>query len=72
MDLLKKHSGQALIEYLLIVAFLVLFTSKLASNFTDFMRGSIGNLGHVMTLNLTVGVCERDCFFGGYKNGFKK
>ena len=64
-----QNKGQAVVEYLLIVAFLVIISSKLALNFTDFMRDSIGNLGHVLSLNLSVGVCEKQCYFGAYSNG---
>jgi len=61
--------GQALVEYLLLVVFLIILTAKLVGGFTDFMRTSVGNLGHVLSLNLTVGVCREECFFGTYKNG---
>ena len=66
-----SKKGQALIEYLLLVVFVITLSSRLVGNFTDFMRSSVGNLGHVMTINLTVGVCERNCFFGNYRNGFE-
>ncbi len=64
-----RESGQALVEYLLLVAFLIILTSKIAFTFRDFMRDSVGNLGHVLSLNLTVGVCEEQCFFKQYANG---
>lgn len=63
--------GQAVVEYLLLVVFLIILTSKLALSFTDFMRDSVGNLGHVISLNLTVGVCADECFFTDYENGAK-
>ncbi len=66
-----QKSGQALVEYLLLLVFLIMITSRLVGGFTDFMSDSFGNLGHVMSINLTVGVCEEDCFFKGYKNGFR-
>jgi len=66
----KKSSGQALIEYLFVMIFIILLSIKIVNLFTDFMRDSMGNLGHVLTNYLTVGVCESKCFFGGYKNGF--
>jgi hypothetical protein len=67
-----RDKGQALVEYLLLVVFLIILSSKLVTGFTDFMRESVGNLGHVLSVNLTVGVCPRDCFFGGYRNGYKQ
>lgn len=63
--------GQALIEYIFLVAFITALSLKLAGNFTDFMRTSVGNLGHILSQNITVGVCESDCFFGGYRNGYQ-
>ena len=44
----------------------------MVTGFSDFFRDSFGNLGHALSINLNVGVCEKDCFFGGYKNGYKK
>ncbi len=72
MGLAKTKSGQAMIEYLLLVIFLLILSTKMISGFTDFMRDSIGNLGHVLSVNLTTGICEEECFFKGYKNGFQK
>ena len=69
MSFLRLNSGQAMVEYLLLVVFLIILSSKMALSFTDFMRESIGNLGHVLSLNLTVGVCEEECFFKSYSNG---
>ncbi len=61
--------GQALIEYLLVLVLIMILASKLALGFTDFMRDSIGNLGHVISLHLSVGTCREQCFFDAYKNG---
>jgi hypothetical protein len=71
MSLRQKNSGQAMIEYLLLVVFLLLLSLKMVGGFTDFMRDSIGNLGHVLSVNLTTGICEKECFFNGYFNGYK-
>lgn len=64
--------GQAAIEYLLIMAFVVGLTVKTVGSFSDFFRDSMGNLGDVLTRNLLVGVCPKDCFFAGFKNGPKE
>lgn len=61
--------GQALVEYVLLMVFLIILGTKLVSGFTDFARTSIGNLGHVLSINLTTGVCKKDCFFEAYSNG---
>lgn len=50
---------------------MVLISAKIVSRFNSFFRDSIGNLGHVLSRNVTVGVCARQCFFGGYRNGFQ-
>lgn len=73
LKFLKKiPSGQALIEYMFVMLFIIGISVKLVGSFTDFFRDSMGNLGHVLTLNLMVGVCADDCFFSNYKNGYKK
>ena len=66
-----NQSGQALVEYMLLAAMSIILTIKIVNTFSGFFRDSLGNLGHVLTINLTVGACERDCFFGGFKNGQK-
>jgi uncharacterized protein (UPF0333 family) len=69
MSLLKKSKGQAMVEYLLVVVFLITLTIKVVGGFTSFMATTVGNLGHVLTYRLTVGVCNTECFYKGYGNG---
>ena len=69
MSMKISNKGQAIVEYVLLVAFLLILTSKLVAGFTDFMRGSVGTLGHTMSLNLSTGVCPNDCYFKSYENG---
>lgn len=68
----NQSSGQALIEYLFIMIFAVMISLKIVGVFTDFMRDSMGNLGHVLTSYLTTGVCPKECFFQNYKNGYTR
>jgi hypothetical protein len=68
----SDQHGQALVEYLMVLIFISFLAGKMVTGFSDFFRDSFGNLGHALSINLNVGVCERDCFFGGYKNGYKK
>jgi len=68
--LYKTSTGQAAVEYLLLTVFLVTLSINVVGGFTDFMSGTIGGLGHVLSGNLSVGVCREECFFSGYKNGF--
>jgi hypothetical protein len=63
--------GQATVEYIFILAFAVAFTLKATNLFSDFFNTSMGSVGHVLSTNLIVGECPRECFYGGYKNGSK-
>lgn len=71
MSLQNNSIGQAMIEYLLLLVFLMTLTLKMVGGFTDFMQGTIGNLGHVLSYNLSVGVCPEQCFYGSYQNGYR-
>ena len=66
---LKKSSGQAIVEYLLILSFAVVVSFKIITTFKDFFQESMGSLGNILTIHLMTGVCKKDCFFAGYKNG---
>jgi hypothetical protein len=65
----KTNSGQALVEYVLVLLFSVIILVKIINAFANFMADSVGNLGHVIGINLKVGVCQSRCFYDGYKNG---
>lgn len=70
--LIKNSRGQAAVEYLLVLTFSVLVLVKIVNVVGTFMTDSVGNLGHVLSVNLKVGVCRNYCFFSGYKNGFRQ
>jgi hypothetical protein len=72
MKLTNKSSGQAMIEYLLLLVFLLILSSRMISGFSSFMSDSIGNLAHVLSLNLSTGICENECYFKGYLNEYKE
>jgi hypothetical protein len=67
----SSQRGQAAVEYLFVLVFMILLSTQILSRFTGFFRDSIGNLAHVLSTNLTVGICPTKCFYGGYRNGFK-
>lgn len=69
MIYLYRDNGQAIVEYLLILTFVVLISLKTITLFRDFFKTSMGSFGHILTMHLTTGVCKTDCFFPGYKNG---
>lgn len=62
--------GQALVEYLIVFVFITFLGVQFINGFSSFLNDSFGNLGHVVSMNLTVGVCDNNCFFLGYKNGY--
>lgn len=60
--------GQALIEYILIFSFLALISVGFVKSLNGLMNRSIGSLTYEVSEQLTVGVCERYCFFNGFTN----
>ena len=69
VNFVAKSCGQATIEYLFVLVFIVGVSFKIVGAFSDFMRESVGNLGHELSVNLSSGVCETLCYFPGYRNG---
>lgn len=67
----SSNFGQATVEYIFILAFILLISVKVTNLFTGFFRDSMGNVGHVLSSNVTVGVCAHECFFAGYVNGYE-
>jgi len=61
-------AGQAMIEYLLIFSFVTFFSINLVKGLGKTAVKSVGLLGYELTEQLTVGVCQRDCFYNGFKN----
>ncbi len=67
----KKTSGQATVEYIFILAFAFFLGIQVTKQFKDFFRDEMGKIGHVLSTHLMVGVCPTNCFFDGYKNGYR-
>jgi hypothetical protein len=65
---MSTHSGQALIEYLLIFCFMVFLSINLVKGLGKTTLQTVGYLGYELTEHLTVGVCKKNCFFSGYLN----
>ncbi len=63
-----SQRGQAAVEYLFVLVFMLYLSTKIVNRFGVFFRDSVGNLSHVLSTHLTVGVCPRHCFFAAYKN----
>ncbi|WP_408098521.1 hypothetical protein ACJVC5_06305 [Peredibacter sp. HCB2-198] len=65
-----KSCGQATVEYIFILAFAVMLGFQFTNRFTEFFGDTLGGVGHVLSTHLTIGVCEKDCWFNGYKNSY--
>jgi hypothetical protein len=67
----KRSCGQATVEYIFILAFAAFLGRTAVLQFRNFFQGEMGKVGHALSTHLVVGVCPTNCFFSGYKNGFR-
>jgi len=67
----SNRGGQATVEYIFILALVLLLGVKITNVFSDFFRESMGGVGHVLSTHVTVGVCPSECFYGGFANGYQ-
>lgn len=66
----KDHRGQAMIEYIMIFAFMSLLSVKMVNVLEGYLGNTIGGLGYHLTQQLTSGVSPGGGgFFDGYVNG---
>jgi hypothetical protein len=68
---IKNHfsiHGQALIEYLLIFSFMAFITINMIKGLGATLLSSVGYIGYELTQQLTIGVCNKECFYDGYRN----
>lgn len=65
----KSKSGQALIEYIILLAVVGFISTNAVKKLGSFLAQSSGNLSYVLSVHLSVGVCKENCFFSGYENG---
>lgn len=66
-----RTCGQATVEYIFILAFAIFIARFALLEFRGFFIDTMGNVGHVLSTNLIVGVCKSECFFERYINGQK-
>ena len=64
----ERSTGQAMIEYLLVFAFMALIAINFFRWGQKYVNESIGMFAGVLSQELSVGVCEKACFFNGYRN----
>jgi hypothetical protein len=67
----KKGRGQATVEYVFILAFALFLGRAAVLQFSNFFRDQMGQVGHVLSTHLMVGICPSNCFYDGYKNGYR-
>jgi hypothetical protein len=77
MNLKSNQQGQALIEYLFVIVMTAYLGTHFSKKIGSFMSEQMGKLAHVLSMNLSVGVCSKNgaskgqyCYFKNYKNGF--
>ena len=63
-----RASGQALIEYLILFSFMTFIGIGLVKGVGKVLTSSIGTIGYELSEQLTVGVCEKLCFYNSYEN----
>lgn len=71
-NLLRASTGQALIEYLFIFAFMTFITINMVRGLGKTMFQSVGYLGFELTEQFSVGVCKTNCFYTRFKNQEKR
>ncbi len=64
----KKDIGQAIVEYLLIFAFIASIGMGMSQAFIGVLGSISGGLGYTLTDQLKSGVCKSNCYYTGYKN----
>jgi len=67
---MTKHgrAGQALIEYLILFAFMSLIAINMVKGMGGMMTSSVKSIGYQLTQQLTIGVCESECWYSDYAN----
>ena len=64
----SKNSGQALIEYIFIFAFMGFLSVNLMKGLGSALSLSVDSLSYALTQELSVGVCPSGCFNWSYIN----
>ena len=64
-----KSSGQALIEYLILLALIIAVGGPFIKAFSRYLGDGMGTLNTALSAHLSVGVCASECFPDNYING---
>ena len=68
---LNSQGGQAAIEYLFVLIFIVFFSYNLTMMVRDLFQTNFASFAHILSKNLSSGVCSNICFYDQYENGHK-
>ena len=66
----NHNNGQATVEYIFILAFAIILGFNVISKYTDFFSDSMGNVSHVLSSHLSIGICPTECWFRAYENSY--
>ena len=69
MALCASKEGQATVEFLLVLLFLMVLAWQFFKYIGLFVGNHIGGFGYHLTDFLATGVCENHCVFHGFQNG---
>ena len=69
--MVKGCAGQALIEYLILFAFMSLIALNMVKGMGGMMSDSVRSIGFQLTQQLTIGVCAEECWYSDYQNRTK-
>jgi hypothetical protein len=64
----KSRKGQATVEYIILLSILSMLSVSFVKWFYQGFGKTVGGLGHSLTRSLRTGVCEKDCYYNGFKN----
>ncbi|MDH4466554.1 MAG: hypothetical protein QE271_00730 [Bacteriovoracaceae bacterium] len=68
---LNSQHGQAVIEYLFVIMFIIFFSFNLTLMVRDLFQTNFASFAHILSKNLSSGVCPKICLYDQYENGHK-
>lgn len=69
IEVMRDKSGQAFVEYLLLFAIMSGLALAMVVGFSKTLDSTIRGVGRALTIELSTGICPRNCFYGAYRNG---
>jgi len=63
-----NQRGQAVLEYMVVFAFLALISIAMTKALGGFMGNTAGSMGYQLSNHLSAGVCPNNCFDNSFIN----